>query len=690
MGNAASQQVLTFRTLFVGLLVGSLIGASNITIGLKIGWTFGAAITSAVISYALLKSFFRRKNPYTPQEALISATTGSSAGVMASAGGLVAPIPALEMIRAEQGLEPLSYGFLVAWCISVAFLGLHFAIPLRKQMIVVEKLRYPTGTATYTTIQAMFSEGGDAVQKTRILIAGLLFAAALKLLFLIEPIGLSSLETFSFDDLHLEWLVLLGIPLYQLHIGLAVSPLMFGAGILIGWKVGWSLLLGSVIAWMVLTPILIDRGYVEVAPDIAAIYEAKENLENAHAAGENTRRFEKDLAIANEQAIHHATQIASHREELDVVDVLRAYDAPMELLLEAGYTGGGISGPVPVISDPPQTENPYRAGFNWVLWTGVALMVTSSITALALQYKTIAKTFSSLRGVADKSHRDSDKNDEAVDPYPMKWWAIGMSLATVLVIVMGYVLFGIPWYLGILAVILSMIIASIAVRATGETDINPVGAMGKITQLVYGPIAPGQMGINLMAAAVTSAGASQAGDLMHDLKAGHMMKLSIRKQIIAQILGVVAGVFVVAGVYRVLKMVYNIPGDEFPGPAVYAWYKTAEILTEGFGALPPFALWGAAIGAGVGIVIPLLSHFVPRLKPYLPSTVALGIAFMVPAEYSISMCFGALLTMLYAKRRADRVERYGASLASGFIAGEGLMMVGFAFYLMFTQVLFVG
>ncbi|MBD3166138.1 OPT family oligopeptide transporter, partial [bacterium] len=524
----------------------------------------------------------------------------------------------------------------------------------------------------------------------RVLLAALAFSALLKLGYLVEPLGISSLETLSFDDFNLEWLTLLGIPLYQLHIGIAASPLMFGAGILIGWKVGWSLLLGAVIAWMVMTPVLIDRGYVEVAPDINAVVQAQNNLEEAEASGGDVKRLEKDLTIAYDQALHHAYQIASHRPEIDQVGVLRAYHAPPELLALAGMNPDRAGDPIPTISNPPQTENPYRAGFNWVLWTGVSLMVTSSITALALQYKTIAKTFRSLRGAAERGHHDDTPEDRALDPYPMKWWLVGMLLATILVVVMGWVLFGIPWYMGILAVILSMVIASIAVRATGETDINPVGAMGKITQLVYGPIAPGQMGVNLMAAAVTSAGAGQAGDLMHDLKAGYMMKLSIRKQVIAQILGVFVGVFVVAGVYRVLKMVYEIPGDEFPGPAVYAWYKTAEILTEGFGALPPYALWGAGIGAAVGIVLPLLGQFIPRMKPFLPSTVALGIAFMVPAEYSIAMCLGAFLTMLYARRRADRVEKYGASLASGFIAGEGLMMVAFAFYLMFTQVLFAG
>jgi putative OPT family oligopeptide transporter len=149
---------LTVRAVVAGLLVGSLIGASNVCIGLKIGWTFGASITAAVISFALFRAMgglFTR--PYGPKENLITATAGSAAGTMASAGGFVACIPALELyVRQTQGPgHDLTYGQLVIWAISIAFLGVFFAVPLRKQMVVREKLRYPTGTAAAETIKAV-------------------------------------------------------------------------------------------------------------------------------------------------------------------------------------------------------------------------------------------------------------------------------------------------------------------------------------------------------------------------------------------------------------------------------------------------------------------------------------------------------------------------------------------------------
>jgi OPT family oligopeptide transporter len=264
--------------------------------------------------------------------------------------------------------------------------------------------------------------------------------------------------------------------------------------------------------------------------------------------------------------------------------------------------------------------------------------------------------------------------DDAPDPFPISWWAIGMVCATALTTTLAHMYFGIPIWMGILAVLLSFLIATISVRATGETDINPVGAMGKITQVVYGALHPGQIPTNLMAAGITAAGASQSGDLMHDLKAGYLLKVSIRRQVIAQLIGVVVGVFTAAAVYRLLTAAYTIPSDDLPGPAVMAWDAMAKLLANGIKSLPPHAMTAALVGAIVGTLLPFLAK-IKKISKWLPSPIALGIAFMVTPYSALSMWLGAILTWLYNRKHADKVDAYGASLASGLIAGEGLMMV---------------
>lgn len=582
---------LTLRALISGLLVGSLIGASNVCIGLKIGWTFGASITAAVISFALFKAMGSMlSRPYSSKENLITATTGSAAGTMASAGGFVACIPALELyLRETQGPgHDMTYFQLVVWAISIAFLGVFFAVPLRKQMIVREKLRFPSGTAAAETIMAMYSSGAEAMKKAKLLFYAAAVAAIIKILFSIKPLGLAHFSDFSLDDIGLASVGILGVSLASLRMGISLSPMMLGAGILVGPKVGWSLFMGAILAWGIGAPILVQQGIV-------------------------------------------------------------------------------------VPKDP---NNVYLAAFRWLLWPGVACMVAAGFSSLALQYKTIGNTFGSFKKLMQGRKVEAQEGDEddAPDPFPIKWWAVGMVFATTLTTILAQQYFGIPAWMGILAVFLSFLIASISVRATGETDINPVGAMGKITQVVYGALHPGMIPTNLMAAGITAAGASQSGDLMHDLKAGYIMKVSIRRQVIAQIIGVVIGVFTAAAVYRLLTAAYQIPGDDFSGPAVMAWHAMAMLLADGIKSLPPHAMTAALVGAIIGFAMPFIAK-IKGVGKWLPSPIALGIAFMVTPYSALSMWLGAVITSYYTKRNPDAVERYGASLASGLIAGEGLMMV---------------
>jgi len=88
--------------------------------------------------------------------------------------------------------------------------------------------------------------------------------------------------------------------------------------------------------------------------------------------------------------------------------------------------------------------------------------------------------------------------------------------------------------MGALSVIMTFFLPAVACRATGETDITPIGAMGKITQLSYGITAPSDITANLMTAGVTAGAAASSADLLTDLKSGYLLGANPRKQFIAQ------------------------------------------------------------------------------------------------------------------------------------------------------------
>ena len=70
-------------------------------------------------------------------------------------------------------------------------------------------------------------------------------------------------------------------------------------------------------------------------------------------------------------------------------------------------------------------------------------------------------------------------------------------------------LFDMNWYEPVVAVIVALLVSLIAVRALGQTDLNPVSGVGKLSQLVFAAVAPGQLTPNLIAGGIAEAGAQQ-------------------------------------------------------------------------------------------------------------------------------------------------------------------------------------
>ncbi len=561
---AATEAQLSVRAVVVGCLVGSVVSCTNIYIGLKIGWTFGASIISAVLAFAAFSAAGKRLSVL---ETNIAQTAGSAAGSMASAAGLVAAIPAMLLLGYE-----FSWWGLLLWALAVAFLGVFFAVPLRRQVIDVDQLRFPTGTATAETILAMFSHAGEAMAKARALIYAAVFAG----LYALASHFVPQLQA---PPIH-QWtgIAALGVAAswsFQVYLG----PSLFGAGLLIGPRVVLSLLAGAVLAWGLLGPMSQALGW--------------------------------------------------------------APGAPMD----------------------------YKEGARgWLLWPGVALMVSEALMTLALSWKTFVRALKMPRQIAGADDGAPGPGEQI----PNAWWIGGLGAGSVLTIVIAQSVFGIAWYLTLVAIALSAVLAVVAVRSTGETDINPVGGMGKVTQLVFGGLAPGAMSTNLMSAGITAAGASQAADMMQDLKTGSMLGAAPRKQFIAQLFGICAGVLFVVPVFYIFSQAYEFGSVEMPAPAAMAWKAMAELLAQGFGALPPNAEPAVLLASLAGVAITLLRR-IESIKGYVPSGLAMGIAFIIPAYYSLVIVYGLVAWFIWKRINPGSVSRLNFAVASGLIAGEGLM-----------------
>jgi uncharacterized oligopeptide transporter (OPT) family protein len=552
---------LTWRAVIVGSLTGSIVACTNIYVGLKIGWAFGASIISAVLSYSIFAALNSRLGVL---ETNIAQASGSTAGYMSSSAGLLAAIPAMMLLG-----YPVSGISIVLWGTVVTLLGIFFAVPLRRQFVEIEKLRFPDGTATAETILAMASDAGDALIKSRVLLGSALLAGGFTLA--------SHFNEHIMSPPLAEWLGIGALATAAMWgFKVTLGPSLIGAGMIMSSRVVWSLVAGAITGWGILGPLAQSKGW---APG----------------------------AVMN-------------------------------------------------FAEGPR---------GWILWTGVAVLVSESLTSLALSWRTFVKTLTTPTTLGE----DADADPEAI---PNSWWIGGILVASPILMVIAAYFFNIPWYLTAVAIPMSAILASVGVRSVGETNVNPVGGLGKVTQLVYGGIAPGQMSTNLMAAAITAGGASQAADMMQDLKTGYLLGASPRKLFIAQLGGVVAGVIFVVPVYQILTNAWGLGSEKLPAPAAFAWKAMAEVLADGLDSLPRHATTAAAIAAVFGAALPCLRRL-PRVKPFVPSGLAFGIGFITLPEHALCMFYGLLILYAWQLFNSKSAEKLSFAVASGFIAGEGLM-----------------
>ncbi|HNT26956.1 MAG TPA: OPT family oligopeptide transporter [bacterium] len=559
---------LTLRAIVTGSLLGGFMSLTNIYIGLKTGWGFGVAITAVILSFAIwnvLSKVFHTPN-MTLLENNIMQSLASASGYT-TGGTLVSAIAAYILVTGQH----LNIWVLGFWILLIALLGTFMAIPLKRQMINVEKLPFPSGTASAETLKSLYSSGVESARNAKLLFATAGIGIANKLIGE-DLLGLVRYEYFVFG----QWA-------QKFTMSIESSLLLVGGGALMGWRTAWSILFGAILNYAVVAPWLAGQGII----------------------------------------------------------------APGE---DGMFT--------------------YRTIVGWSLWFGASVMVMAGLTAFAFQWRVIARTFVGMADIFRKQKRTLTAYEEI--EVPGSWFAAGMALTSAGIVIIMYFVFEVGILMSLVAIALSFVLAMVACRATGETDTTPVGAMGKLTQLVYGILVPKRMIPNLMAASITADAAGASADLLTGLKCGYLLGANPRKQFLAQFIGVFAGTLVVVPVFYII-----VPGPEvlgtqmFPAPAAQIWASVAKLLSEGLDALSISIRWSILAGAIVGVVIPLIDRFLPKLSRFTPSAMGIGLAFTVPFAMCLSMFFGALIVLIISWKKKDWEERI-VPAASGLIAGESL------------------
>ena len=315
----------------------------------------------------------------------------------------------------------------------------------------------------------------------------------------------------------------------------------------------------------------------------------------------------------------------------------------------------------------------YKTIVAWTLWPGAAILVASGITSFAIDYKSVARSFTGLTRLF-RREPVSDTGIAAVE-CPEWWFPLGFVVLTPAVVALMSWLFQIPLWAGLIAVPLAVVMGFVAARVTGETDVTPTKALGPVTQMLFGVITPGNLSGNIMSANVTGGIGLHAADLLTTLKTGWLLGAKPRHQLYAQLFGVVAGALVVVPAFNLIIPDPSVLGGEaWPAPSCVVWAGVSKAFAGGLSALHPTSRTAIVVGLFLGTALALLEKFAPlRLRPLLPSPSGLGIAMVIPGSNCIAMFLGAALAEGMRRKTPALAEKTVVPVASGLIAGESLM-----------------
>jgi OPT family oligopeptide transporter len=645
--HASEGQNFTVRGVLVGLGVGLIICFSNMYFGLQTGWVSSMAMPASLIGFAFFKTLSRHLDlPFTEVENVLVQTVAGSMGTMPLGCGFVGVMPALNyMLKPEeQGPIFLSLWKLILWSLGLCYFGVVFAVPLRRQVIIREKLKFPSGTATalmigvlhgkeglphakptagtqgvssgttpFRTESSLSTEQSDLRQldsealdsakrssnwKARVRLLVISFAVS----------GAYTLGTYFFP-------ILRNLPIFGLTLAeswlwtLNPSLAYVGQGIIMGPATTLHMFLGAVVGWGILSPLAKSKGW---APGPVNDWES----------GSKGWIVWVSLAIMLADSV---ISLGFLTWRSLVVYGLPYIDTARRMIRRDGWKGviqSRLSG----------STNGYAriSGGEPMAFPSTS---TSDIVDPMVSQRSFNEEIKDLPDVdAPPEHLVSDR---------VVW--IGLLASIIFCIVCISVTFGasVPFYAIVMAVLMALILSIMGVRALGETDLNPVSGISKLAQLFFALIIPqsnkNSVIINLVAGAVSEAGALQSGDLMQDLKTGHLLGAAPNAQFWGQIIGSTVGAVVSALIYKLYTSVYAVPGDLFQVPTGYVWIFTARLVT-GKG-LPPMA-WQWALGAALVFSITTSIRVAGTGKAwqsYIPGGIAVAVGIWFLYQHTITI-----------------------------------------------------
>jgi putative OPT family oligopeptide transporter len=598
----------TLRALLIGLVMTAVLGSANAYLGLKAGMTIAATYPAAVIGMALL-----RLMKGSLLEENIARTVGSIGESVAA--GAVFTIPAFVMAGLWPGLTRDQYWKAVALMMIGGTLGILFVTLLRRVMVEDPELPYPESVAASEIHKA----GQQGAKAAKILFANMGFGA---FMFLLGAVNVfSPNNTFRMNISALGKKLLLrtstnpnvattvtgGATLFAAP---DISPAYLGVGYIIGIRLASLNFAGGVLAWGLLVPLLTFT----VGPYIQAAQPAGQQLSWTLLAGAIYFSIVRPIAVGG-MLVGATYTLFKMRKQL-AIGIGRA------------ITDLKKSAAVHAATDRTDRDLPSKAVF-----AGVAVV----FVAMVLLYRyfiSSAGTFSGSKVL------------------------IGALVAAGVMVVIGF------------------FFAAVSGNLTGMigSSNNPVSGLTLCTLVIaallmvaLGVSGSGGVAAVLGVAAVVCVSSAVAGEMLQDLKVGHILGGTPSKMQIGDLLGIVAASLVLFFPLAVLDKAYHFGSPALSAPQAGLMAMLAKGIVGGDMAWPLII-----VGVLLGIVMILIQ---------VKSVMLFSIGMYLPLGTTSAMFVGGVIRWLTDRLRDKRkfndaqkarVDNTGILTASGLIAGEAL------------------
>jgi putative OPT family oligopeptide transporter len=598
----------TFRALLIGLVMTAILGSANAYLGLKAGMTIAATYPAAVIGMALL-----RLMKGSLLEENIARTVGSIGESVAA--GAVFTIPAFVMAGLWPGLTRDKYWNSVALMVIGGTLGILFVTLLRRVMVEDPELPYPESVAASEIHKA----GQQGAKAAKILFANMGFGGFMYLLGAVNIFSANNTFPVRISALGKKLLLRTGTNPNvtttltggaTLMTAPDISPAYLGVGYIIGPRLAALNFAGGVLAWGLLVPLLTFT----IGPYIQATQPAGQTLPWSLLAGAIYYSIVRPIAVGG-MLVGASYTLFKMRKQLGAGMGRAVSDLKKSAAAHAGTS---------------RTERDLPSK---VIFAGVALVFVAMI-ALYYYFIGAAGTLT---------------NSQVIT---------ASVVAALVMIVLGFFFAAVSGNL---------------VGLIGSSN-NPVSGLTLCTLVIaallmvaLGVSGTGGVAAVLGVAAVVCVSSAVAGEMLQDLKVGHILGGTPSKMQIGDLFGIVVASLVLFFPLAILDKAYHFGSAALPAPQAGLMAMLSKGIVGGDMAWP-LVVVGILLGISM-IMIEVKSVMLFAVGMYLP----LGTTFAIFVGGVIRWVTDKLRDRRgYNDAQKARVENAGVLTASGLIAGEAL------------------